>query len=65
MAKAILGHVGAVNIQRLSVEAHRLRARIAELEAELTRAQSAPTTPLERFDPCDDASAQDMEATLT
>jgi hypothetical protein len=40
MAKALFGHVGSGNDLRLSYEVRRLRARVAELEAELTRARA-------------------------
>jgi hypothetical protein len=35
MAKALLGHVGVSHDLRLAAEVRRLRARVAELEAEL------------------------------
>ncbi len=41
MAKALLGHVGVGNDLRLSSEVRRLRARVAELEADLATAHEA------------------------
>jgi hypothetical protein len=39
MAKALLGHVGVGTDLRLAAEVRRLRARVAELEAELAEAR--------------------------
>lgn len=41
MAKALLGHVGTSADSRLAAECHRLRARVADLEAELLRVKAA------------------------
>jgi hypothetical protein len=41
MAKALFGHVGVGTDQRLAAEVRRLRARVEELEAELTRTREA------------------------
>jgi hypothetical protein len=41
MAKALLGHVGLSTDLRLAAEVRRLRSRVAELEAELTRTKEA------------------------
>lgn len=35
MAKALFGHVGSSTDQRLAAEVRRLRARVAQLEADL------------------------------
>ncbi len=40
MAKALFGHVGASHDLRLVTEVRRLRARVAELEAELASLRS-------------------------
>ena len=40
MAKALFGHVGSGNDLRLSYEVRRLRARVAELEAELAHTRA-------------------------
>ena len=40
MAKALLGHVGMSADPRLVDEVRRLRARVTELSAELTRARA-------------------------
>ena len=40
MAKALLGHVGGVDL-RLVDEVRRLRGRVSELEAEVTRLTAA------------------------
>ena len=41
MAKALFGHVGAGTDLRLLDEVRRLRSRVCELEAELSRLQAA------------------------
>ncbi|MDP9496688.1 MAG: hypothetical protein M3P46_03320 [Actinomycetota bacterium] len=41
MAKALLGHVGVSTDLRLAAEVRRLRARVAELEAELALVRAA------------------------
>ena len=41
MAKALFGHVGAGTDLRLVDEVRRLRSRVTELEAELSRLQAA------------------------
>ncbi len=41
MAKALLGHVGVGTDLRLAAEVRRLRARVAELEAELALVRAA------------------------
>jgi len=41
MAKALFGHVGVGNDLRLAAEVRRLRGRVSELEAELSRVQAA------------------------
>ena len=41
MAKALFGHVGVSTDLRLVDEVRRLRARVCELEAELSRLQAA------------------------
>ena len=40
MAKALFGHVGVGTDLRLAAEVRRLRARVVELEDELTRVQA-------------------------
>jgi hypothetical protein len=41
MAKALLGHVGVGTDLRLAAEVRRLRARVLELEDELSRVKAA------------------------
>ena len=41
MAKALYGHVGVGTDLRLASEVRRLRTRVLELEAELTRVKAA------------------------
>ena len=41
MAKALFGHVGVGTDQRLAAEVRRLRSRVEELEAELSRTRAA------------------------
>ena len=41
MAKALLGHVGVGTDLRLAAEVRRLRARVEELETELSRVKAA------------------------
>jgi hypothetical protein len=41
MAKALFGHVGVGTDLRLAAEVRRLRARVVELEDELTRVKAA------------------------
>lgn len=41
MAKALYGHVGTSTDQRLSAEIRRLRARVAQLEADLALAHES------------------------
>ena len=41
MAKALLGHVGVGTDLRLAAEVRRLRARVLELEGELSRVKAA------------------------
>ena len=41
MAKALLGHVGIGSDMRLAAEVRRLRARVAELEADLALVRAA------------------------
>lgn len=41
MAKALFGHVGVGTDLRLASEVRRLRARVLELEAELSRVKAA------------------------
>lgn len=65
MAKALFGHVGVGNDLRLSTEVRRLRARVAQLEAELARVQSVNEALVERVDVSSELRALDAEPALT
>jgi hypothetical protein len=66
MAKALFGHVGSGNDLRLSYEVRRLRARVAELEAELARARAVTEALLvEGVDVPEDVRLLDVEPALT
>ena len=64
MAKALFGHVGSGNDLRLSGEVRRLRARVAELEAELARTR-AVNDALVGVDVPEDVRELDAEPALT
>lgn len=64
MAKALFGHVGSGNDLRLSYEVRRLRARVAELEAELDRSR-AVNDALVRVDVPEDVRELEAEPALT
>jgi hypothetical protein len=64
MAKALFGHVGSGNDLRLSYEVRRLRARVAELEAELARTR-AVNDALVGVDVPEDVRELDAEPALT
>ena len=64
MAKALFGHVGSGNDLRLSYEVRRLRARVAELEAELVRTR-AVNDALVGVDVPEDVRELDAEPALT
>jgi hypothetical protein len=65
MAKALFGHVGSGSDLRLSTEVRRLRARVAELEAELSRARAVNEALVSRVDVPDELRALDAEPALT
>jgi uncharacterized small protein (DUF1192 family) len=65
MAKALFGHVGSGNDLRLSYEVRRLRARVAELEAELARARAVNEALVDGVDVPEDVRALDVEPALT
>ncbi|MDT3443781.1 MULTISPECIES: hypothetical protein [unclassified Pseudofrankia] len=64
MAKALFGHVGSGNDLRLSYEVRRLRARVAELEAELARTRDVNDA-LVGVDVPEDVRELDVEPALT
>lgn len=64
MAKALFGHVGSGDDLRLSYEVRRLRARVAELEAELVRTR-AVNDALVGVDVPEDVRELDAEPALT
>jgi hypothetical protein len=64
MAKALFGHVGSGNDLRLSYEVRRLRARVAELEAELNHVR-AVNEALVGVDVPEDVRELDVEPALT
>ena len=47
MARALMGHIGPAKDQLLAFEVVRLRRRIAELEAEVTRLRDTRTADLD------------------
>ncbi|EIV95932.1 hypothetical protein [Frankia sp. QA3] len=61
MAKALFGHVGSGGDLRLSYEVRRLRARVAELEAELTRVREVNEALVGGVDVPEDVRALDAE----
>jgi hypothetical protein len=65
MAKALFGHVGSGNDLRLSDEIRRLRARVAELEAELSRARAVNEALVGGVDVPEELRALDAEPALT
>jgi hypothetical protein len=65
MAKALFGHVGSGNDLRLSDEVRRLRARVAELESELTRARAVNEALVGGVDVPEELRALDAEPALT
>jgi hypothetical protein len=65
MAKALLGHVGLGVDLRLSTELRRLRARVAELEAELARVRAVNDSLVAHVDVSDELRALDQEPALT
>ena len=65
MAKALLGHVGVGVDLRLSTEVRRLRARVAELEAELARVRAVNDSLVAHVDVSDELRALDQEPALT
>ena len=65
MAKALFGHVGSGNDLRLSYEVRRLRARVAELEAELSRARAVNEALVGGVDVSEELRALDAEPALT
>jgi outer membrane murein-binding lipoprotein Lpp len=65
MAKALFGHVGVGTDLRLSTEVRRLRARVAQLEAELARVRSVNEALVERVDVSDELRELDAEPALT
>lgn len=65
MAKALFGHVGSGNDLRLSYEVRRLRARVAELEAELSRARAVNEALVGGVDLPEELRALDAQPALT
>jgi hypothetical protein len=65
MAKALFGHVGSGNDLRLSYEVRRLRSRVAELEAELSRARAINEALVGGVDVPEELRALDVEPALT
>lgn len=65
MAKALFGHVGSGSDMRLSYEVRRLRARVAELEAELARARAVNEALVDGVDVPADVRALEVEPALT
>jgi hypothetical protein len=65
MAKALLGHVGVGVDLRLSMEVRRLRARVAELEAEVARVRAVNDSLVAHVDVSDELRALDQEPALT
>ena len=64
MAKALLGHVGVGTALRLADEVRRLRGRIAELEAELSRVRAANDALAATMTVEDDLSTLSVEVTV-
>ena len=64
MAKALFGHVGAGTDLRLADEVRRLRARVTELEAELTRVRAANDALAASLTVEDDLSTLTVDATV-
>ncbi len=65
MAKALFGHVGSGSDLRLAYEVRRLRARVAELEAELTRVREVNEALVGGVDVPEDVRALDAEPAYT
>lgn len=65
MAKALFGHVGSGGDMRLTYEVRRLRARVAELEAELARAREVNEALVDDVDVPADVRSLDAEPALT
>jgi len=64
MAKALLGHVGVGTDLRLADEVRRLRSRVSELEAELTRVRAANDALAASVTVEDDLSTLTLDATV-
>ena len=64
MAKALLGHVGVGTDRRLADEVRRLRSRIVELEAELSRVRAANDALASSVTVEDDLSTLTVEAAV-
>jgi len=64
MAKALFGHVGAGTDARLADEVRRLRGRIVELEAELSRVRAANDALAASLTVEDDLSTLTVDATV-
>ncbi|GAC1442753.1 MAG: hypothetical protein NVS3B26_01000 [Mycobacteriales bacterium] len=64
MAKALLGHVGVGTDLRLADEVRRLRARVTELEAELSRVRAANDALAASLTVEDDLSTLTVDATV-
>ncbi len=65
MAKALLGHVGVGSDLRLAAEVRRLRARVAELEAELQVVRAARDSLVAEMTVEDDLRSLTLDRTLS
>ncbi len=65
MAKALLGHVGVGSDLRLAAEVRRLRARVAELEAELQVVRAARDSLVAEMTVEDDRRSLTLDRTLS